>query len=130
MAETLSILLIDDEEEFVRTLASRLELRGLRARTAFSGEEGLALLREEAPDAVLLDMRMPGLSGLETLREIRALRADLPVIIITGHCSEQDREEALALGVQGYYGKPAPFDELLERLRSLPGGRTNPEADA
>jgi CheY-like chemotaxis protein len=62
---------------------------------------------------------MPALSGLDVLRRIRTDRPDLPVMIITGHCSEQDRDQALELGVQGYYSKPVPFDELLGSLRVL-----------
>jgi DNA-binding response OmpR family regulator len=119
MATGLSVLLIDDEEDFIRTLASRLELRGMRPRVAFSGMQGLEELEKETPDVVLLDMRMPTLSGLDVLRRIRAHRPDLPVMIITGHCSEQDRDQALELGVQGYYSKPVSFDELLGSLRLL-----------
>ena len=119
MATGLSILLIDDEEDFIRTLATRLELRGMRPRMAFSGVQGLEELEREEPDVILLDMRMPALSGLDVLRRIRAKRPELPVMIITGHCSEQDRDQALELGVQGYYSKPAPFDELLDSLRVL-----------
>jgi len=119
MTAGLSILLIDDEEEFIRTLATRLELRGMRPRVAFSGMQGLEEMEKELPDVVLLDMRMPALSGLDVLRRIRMKHPDLPVMIITGHCAEQDREQALELGVQGYYSKPVPFDELLGRLRIL-----------
>ena len=115
----LSVLLIDDEEDFIRTLATRLELRGMRARTAFSGEAGLKSLEEEAPDVVLLDMRMPGLSGFDVLRRIRAAHKDLPVIILSGHCSEEDRNQMLALGVSGYLTKPVRFEELLAALRGL-----------
>ena len=116
-ATPVTILLIDDEEDFINTLAERLELRGICTHTAFSGQQGLDFLERNSVDLVLLDMRMPLLSGLEVLREIRARHGDLPVMIITGHCSEQDRDEALALGVQGYYSKPVPFDNLLARLR-------------
>ena len=119
MESGLSILLIDDEEDFIRTLATRLELRGMRPRVAFSGMQGLEELEKEQPDVILLDMRMPALSGLEVLRRIRADRPELPVMIITGHCSEQDRDKALELGVQGYYSKPVPFDDLLGSLRIL-----------
>ena len=115
----LSVLLIDDEEDLIRTLADRLELRGMRARTAFSGESGLQSLQEEMPDVVLLDMRMPGLSGSEVLRRIRATHKELPVIIISGHCSEQDKDQVLALGISGYFAKPVPFEELLATLRGL-----------
>jgi len=117
----LSVLLIDDEEDFIRTLATRLELRGMRARTAFSGEAGLKSLEEEAPDVVLLDMRMPGLSGFDVLRAIRAsaTHKGLPVIIISGHCSEEDQNQVLALGVSGYFTKPVRFEELLAALNAL-----------
>ena len=119
MTSGLSVLLIDDEEDFIRTLATRLELRGMRPRVAFSGMQGLEEMEKEAPDVVLLDMRMPVLSGLDVLRRIRANHPDLPVMIITGHCAEHDRDQALQLGVQGYYSKPVPFDELLGSLRIL-----------
>lgn len=120
--DALSVLLIDDEEEFIRALASRLELRGMRTRTAFSGAQGLVMLHDEAPDVVLLDMRMPGLSGPDVLRDLRVTHPHLPVIIITGHCSEQDRDEVSVLGVRSYYGKPVIFEELLTDLRALESG--------
>jgi len=119
MTTGLSVLLIDDEEDFIRTLATRLELRGMRPRVAFSGMQGLEEMEKELPDVVLLDMRMPVLSGLDVLRRIRVNHPDLPVMIISGHCAEQDRDQALALGVQGYYSKPVSFDDLLGSLRIL-----------
>jgi len=115
----LSVLLIDDEEDLSRTLAMRLGLRGMRARTAPSGEAGLQSLSEELPDVVLLDMRMPGLSGFDVLRRIRATHKELPVIIISGHCSEQDRDQVTALGISGYFTKPVHFEELLAALHNL-----------
>lgn len=125
-AAPLNILLIDDEEDFVVTLASRLELRGMLPRVVFSGMQGLAALEEHMPDVVLLDMRMPVLSGIDVLRRIRAEHPDLPVFIITGHCSEQDTEHALELGVQGYFGKPVSFEDLLDKLRALEAPSTGP----
>lgn len=112
----LCVLIIDDEEDFAQTLAGRLELRGMRPLVASSGEAGLALLEECPPDVVLLDMRMPGLSGAEVLKRLRAVRPELPVIVVTGHCSQEDFEMVQSLGVQGYLGKPVDFEELLAAL--------------
>lgn len=121
----ISILVVDDEEDFAATLASRLELRGMSTRCALSGEQGLELLRRELPDVMLLDMRMPGLSGVEVLRQVRNVWPELPVLIITGHCSEQDFAKADALKVQGYHTKPLNFEELLHSIEKLKLGKKN-----
>lgn len=122
-AAGIKVLVIDDEEDFATTLASRLELRGMVVRSALSGEQGLELLRREPPEVILLDMRMPGLSGVEVLREVRHTMPGLPVIIITGHCSEQDFEKAQDLKVQGYHTKPLNFEKLLESIEQLNLGK-------
>ena len=119
----LHVLIIDDEKDFACTLASRLELRGVQVVCAFNGEDGLARLREDLPDVVLLDMRMPGLSGVEVLERIRLDLTDLPVIIVSGHCSQHDRESAEDLGVLAFYPKPLQFRELLATLGTLRGKR-------
>ncbi len=117
----LSVLLIDDEEDFAHTLAGRLELRGMRVLVASSGEEGLARLATESFDQVLLDMRMPGLSGAETLRQLRSGYPDLPVIVVSGHSSQADYDMVQALGLQGYLAKPVDFEELLAALAKSTG---------
>lgn len=119
--KAVSILIVDDEEDFARTLSSRLELRGYCVHTAFGGEEGLSSMVADPPDVLLLDMRMPGLSGPEVLAKLRHERpfpgsATLPVIIVTGHCTEQDTEEVRKLGVSGYHTKPLNLEELLESI--------------
>ena len=119
-----SVLIIDDEEDFAHTLAGRLELRGITAHCAASGEEGLKRLRDNPPDLVLLDMRMPGLSGVEVLRRLRGGEAapgweNLPVFIVSGHAREQSLQEAEALGIQGYFSKPLQFNELLDAIQRL-----------
>ena len=115
----LSVLIIDDEESFASTLATRLELRGMEVRTAFSGKEGLAILESWSPRLLLLDMRMPEMSGIDVLRIVRARTPALPVLVITGHCSEQDYDAALALEVQGYHAKPLDFEEVMKSIRSI-----------
>ncbi len=115
----LSVLIMDDEEDFGQTLAGRLELRGMRVRTALSGHEGLDMFQRERPDVILLDMRMPGLSGVDVLFQVRLLDPELPVLILTGHCSELDFEQAKNLGIQGYHPKPLDFDLLVHSLRDI-----------
>jgi len=120
------VLIIDDEQEFAQTLAIRLELRGMSVSMSFGGQEGLASLQEGLPDVLLLDMRMPGCSGVDVLRELRqgpriAGGKALPVVVVSGHSSEQNREEALQLGIQGYVGKPIQFEELLETIQRATG---------
>ena len=122
----LHVMIIDDEQDFAATLALRLELRGITVESFFSGEEGLARLREKLPDALLLDMRMPGFSGAAVLRELREGGGipgsdRLPVFIVSGHSSEQDHEQVIALGIQGYICKPVQFDELLENIATVTG---------
>ena len=119
----LYILIIDDEQDFACTLASRLELRGARALCSFNGEDGLARIKEELPDVVLLDMRMPGLSGLEVLERIRLEHVDLPVVVVSGHCSQHDRDSAEDLGVLAFHPKPLQFRELLATIAPLRGRR-------
>lgn len=127
-AKTSRILIVDDEEDFARTLASRLELRGMATVCAFDGESGLAAVEREAPAVLLLDMRMPGLSGVDVLARLRRGavpgREDTPVIIVTGHCSETDAARAEELGIQGYHSKPLDFDALLASIAELESGGT------
>ncbi len=110
------VLIIDDEEELAKTLATRFELRDISTRIAYNGKEGLILLQEKLPDIVLLDMCMPELSGLSVLREIRRLYGSLPVLVITGYCSQANYTAAEELSVQGYHTKPINIDELLANI--------------
>ncbi len=111
------VLLVDDEKEFVETLAQRLRMRDVRARTVHSGSAALAALQEEEPDIVLLDLKMPGMDGLEVLRRVRKLYPDLDVIILPGHGGRRDEETARNLGAYDYMKKPVSLEELLPRLK-------------
>jgi Response regulator containing CheY-like receiver, AAA-type ATPase, and DNA-binding domains len=95
--DPINILLIDDEEAFVTTLQERLEMRGFSPRVATDGLTGLEMIAAEPPDVVVLDLRMPGLSGVEVLRRIRKQWPCLPVIMLSGHGSDQDFETCLSL---------------------------------
>ncbi|MDY0275814.1 MAG: response regulator [Desulfomicrobium sp.] len=112
----LRVLLIDDEEAFVTTLQERLELRDIEARVALDGQQGLHTLTEYSPHVVVLDLRMPGLSGIEVLKQIRHQWPQLPVIMLSGHGSKQDAQTCLDLGAVQYHKKPLDIEELVHSL--------------
>lgn len=111
-----TVLLVDDEEDFVAALAERLEVRGLRVDTASSGAGALEKARGRGYDAVLLDMAMPGLDGLETLRGLLAINPDLQVILLTGRATLQQGVEAMKLGALDLLEKPADLARLVSRI--------------
>ncbi|WP_457551782.1 response regulator [Desulfobacula sp.] len=112
-----TILLIDDEIEFVQTLAERLELRGYVSKIAEDGESGISMLAKESFDVAILDLMMPGLSGLDTLRQIKDIEKALPVIMLTGHGSTKDAMEGMRLGAFDFLMKPLDINELLEKIK-------------
>ncbi|MCP3901565.1 MAG: response regulator [Desulfobacteraceae bacterium] len=112
-----NILLIDDESEFVETLAERLEIRGYTPKIAGDGEAGISMVTSESFDVVILDLMMPGLSGLDTLRQIKAIDKALPVIILTGHGSTKDAMEGMHIGAFDFLMKPLDISELLEKIK-------------
>jgi len=120
--DAVNIVLIDDEEAFVTTLQERLEMRGFPARVALDGQSGLDLIAADTPDVVVLDLRMPGMSGVEVLRRIRGQWPGLPVIMLSGHGSDQDFETCLDLGAAQYHKKPLDIDLLLDSIRVVTQG--------
>lgn len=121
--DATNILLIDDEEAFVTTLQERLEMRGYSPRVALDGQSGLDMITQDPPEVVVLDLRMPGMSGLEVLRRIRRQWPGLPVIMLSGHGSDQDFEACVNLGAARYHKKPLDIEELLESIRAVTQGR-------
>ena len=110
------VLLIDDEEDFVTTLAERLELRGLQPVAVSDGETGLNRIMSEPFDAVILDVMMPGLSGMEVLKRIKSFNPRLPVIILTGRGRSENGPQGLQLGAVDYLIKPFDIDELTRKI--------------
>ena len=97
------VLLVDDETEFVNTLQERLQLRDLDSDVAYDGEQALQLFKqEEIPDVVILDLKMPGIDGMEVLRRIRKAYPQVQVIMLTGHGTDKDEKEAKDLGAFAY----------------------------
>jgi DNA-binding NtrC family response regulator len=124
--EGLRVLIVDDEEELVSALVERLELRGFEAHGFTDGASALDFLDGEACDVVLLDVKMPGLGGLEVIRRIKAKRPRMEVILLTGHGSVKSVEEGMALGAFDYLMKPVKIDNLV-RILSAAGARTGGE---
>jgi two-component system OmpR family response regulator len=107
------VLVIDDEIDFVETMVKRLKDRGLEADGATSGPEGLDFLENKDVDVVVLDVKMPKMSGIEVLREIKKKKPVTEVIMLTGHGSVEAGIQGLQLGAYNYVMKPVPFKELL-----------------
>jgi len=110
------VLLVDDEEEFVLALAERLQLRDLDAWVVHNGEQALHKIHDDVPDVMLLDLKMPGMDGLEVLRRVKKAHPQIQVVILTGHGSEKDAEIAQRLGAFGYLQKPLDIDEIVQTL--------------
>ncbi|MBI9083764.1 MAG: response regulator [Desulfobacterales bacterium] len=118
MMSDYRVMLIDDEEEYAGTLAERLELRGISTRVVLDGQEGLTAIDEDPPDIVLLDVMMPGFSGLETLRQIKKAHPRVEVILLTGRGSTREGIEGMRLGAFDYLMKPVQIEELIERFQA------------
>ncbi len=112
-----SVLLVDDETEFLETLVKRLKKRKLDVTSAESGKEALQMLQQNPVDVVVLDVRMPDMDGLETLKEIKKLRPAVEVIMLTGHANVEVAMQGMELGAFDYLMKPMDIDELLYKLQ-------------
>ncbi|MFH1574094.1 MAG: response regulator [Acidobacteriota bacterium] len=115
--DDMKVLLVDDERDFIDVLTKRLRKRKLDLRVALSGEEAVRAVQEKPVDVVVLDMRMPGMDGLQTLREIKCMNPMIEVIMLTGHANVEAAVEGLELGAFDYLMKPVEFDELLYKLQ-------------
>jgi len=128
MTETPTVLFVDDEEEYLNTLLKRMRKRHVDASGAGSGEEALAHLAHYPADVVVLDVRMPGMDGIETLRKIKAKAPLTEVIMLTGHASLEVAREGMELGAFDYLMKPVDIDELLYKLEDACKKKTIQEA--
>lgn len=116
MADPIRLLMVDDEEEFTRVMCKRLAHRGLATTPAFSGEQALELLRQAAFDVIVLDIKLPGISGIETLKALRASGVDAQVILLTGHGTMESALEGMDHGAFDYMMKPVPLETLLQKV--------------
>ena len=110
------VLLVDDETDFLSALAKRLEARGLKVSTATSGEDAVTNADKEGFDLIVLDMAMPGIDGLETLKRIKAKQPDAEIIMLTGQGSIKTGIEAMKLGAEDFLQKPVNINELMDKI--------------
>ena len=111
------ILVIDDELHIVECIKVRLRASGYIVSTASDGVSGINQFKENLPDVVILDIMMPGLSGLDTLKELKQINSDVPVIMLTAYGTPQSAIEALRLGAYDHLGKPFNTETLLEMIK-------------
>ena len=114
--EEIKILLVDDEKQFVDTLAERLAMRGFSARVAYDGPQALKAV-EDPTDVIVLDIRMPGMDGFEVLRSVKKSNPQVQVIILTGHGGDAEEQTAYRMGAYNFLKKPMDIDELLNSIR-------------
>ena len=112
------VLLVDDEREFVQTLSERLLMREMGSAVAYDGESALDLIREDEPEVMILDLRMPGIDGIEVLKRVKQTHPHIEVIILTGHGSEADKETCMGLGAFAYLQKPVDIDRLSQTIQA------------
>ena len=115
--EDINVLIVDDEVALANTLAQRLQMRDLKVGTAYDGAEALSRLKVDRPDVIVLDLRMPGMHGMEVLREIKKACPEIQVIVLTGHGSDKDEEEVKKLGGFDFLNKPADIETLAHKIK-------------
>ncbi len=115
----MHILVVDDEHEFLELMNNRLQKRGFTVVAASSGEKALELVQEQSFDAMVLDVKMPGIDGIEVLRRVKQIKPDLPVILLTGHASVEAAMTGVETGAVDYLLKPVPINDLIMRLRDI-----------
>ncbi len=111
------VLLVDDEREFVQTLSERLMMREMSSAVAYDGESALSIVDEDEPEVMILDLKMPGIDGIEVLKKVKATKPEIEVIILTGHGSEADKKVCMDLGAFAYLQKPVDIDLLSKTLK-------------
>ena len=122
------VLVIEDQEDLAALYEAALSKDGFRVTKAYTGEEGVALFEDRGADAVMLDMTLPEMHGVQTLQQIRGMNANVPVVVVTGETSDDTRQQCERLGVQHYLSKPADYRDILDALRrSLSDPKTTTE---
>ena len=128
MNRKASVLVVDDEPQILRVMRASLPPRGYDVRVAANGQEAIRLIEKQMPDLVILDLIMPGMSGLEVCRIIRKT-SSVPIIVLSARGVESDKISALDLGADDYVTKPFSMDELLARMRAVLRRFTSTEAE-
>jgi DNA-binding NtrC family response regulator len=111
-----NVLVVDDEEQFLKVFSQRLEGKGMKVDTSTTGEDALKKVKDKDFDAIILDLVMPGMSGIETLKRLRSENPDLQIIILTGHGTVEKGVEAMKTGAVDFLEKPADLNKILEKV--------------
>ncbi|MGD8562376.1 MAG: response regulator [Desulfarculaceae bacterium] len=122
--EQAYVLVVDDEQEFLESVSERLANRGFFVDTAQNGEQALKKIAEKIYDAIVMDLMMPGIDGMETLKRALAKKSDLQIILLTGHASVQLGVEAMRQGALDFMEKPADLDLLAAKIKEGKARRT------
>jgi len=117
------ILLVDDEEEFIDLMSQRLETRGLKVEAVSSGEAAVAAVADHSFDVAIVDLAMPGIDGIETLKQIKKERPDVEVIMLTGQATVKSGIEAMKHGATDFLEKPVDLNVLMEKIRTAKSDR-------
>jgi len=115
--DEFKVLIVDDEDDFRETIVKRLKSRKIVAEGAEDGKKALELINNNVFDVIVLDVKMPGMDGIETLRHIKAKNPQIEVIMLTGHASVDFGIKGMQLGAFDYVMKPAPLHDLLDKIR-------------
>ncbi len=115
--EHFRVLIVDDEEELIETLVERLDIRDIAAVGVHSGRKAIETLESETFDVVILDVKLPGENGVEIMKNIKKIKPNLPVILLTGHMSKEVSDEGLKAGAIDYIIKPINIDKLIEKMK-------------
>jgi len=121
MNDSIKVLLVDDEEEFVTTLAERLEMRGFDPSIATSGDQALSMVQDKAFDLIVLDLMMPGIGGLEVMKQIKSANPEMPIILLTGQGSTKEGMEGMNQGAFDFLMKPLDIEELISQIHEALG---------
>ena len=114
--EKLRVLLVDDEEEFVTTLAERLQIREIETVIATDGDEALRIIDTDTPPVVVLDVMMPGIGGLNVLQQVKRNHPEIQIILLTGRGSTNDGIKGMRLGAFDYLMKPVKIEDLIQKM--------------
>ncbi len=119
----IKVLIVDDEIEFSEALAERMKMRGVLVDIVNNGQEAVEKVAENTYDAIILDMVMPGMDGIETLKQIKEKKSDFQVILLTGQGTIEKSVESMKLGAVDFLEKPADMDKLMEKIKSAKSNR-------
>ncbi len=111
------VLLVDDEKDFIEALGERMENRGMNVSTTTSAKDAIKMVKEESYDAIVLDLQMPEMDGIEALKAIKKINPDMQVILLTGHATVEKGIEAMKLGAMDLIEKPADIETIAEKIK-------------